>query len=160
MAIDPFYFGEAEVKERAYLFALLVGAVGERPLGIQAGQLMSVARWVESQHGQAPEVVAVGPRTSTIALTAAALEPAHIGGVELHDPLGSLKQLIEDRKVFQDAPELFCFGLLESFDIQTIAALVAPRPVRLVEPSDRAKAELEGLEAWSALLQNGDGTGR
>ena len=27
------------------------------------------------------------------------------------------------------APELFCFGLLEWFDVKQLTALVAPRPV-------------------------------
>jgi hypothetical protein len=31
------------------------------------------------------------------------------------------------------APELFCFGLLESFDTPQLTALVAPRPVDRVE---------------------------
>jgi len=30
------------------------------------------------------------------------------------------------------SPELFCFGLLEHFDVKQLAALVAPRPVALV----------------------------
>ena len=37
IAIDPFYFGECRIETRDYLYALLVSALGERPLGMQAG---------------------------------------------------------------------------------------------------------------------------
>jgi dienelactone hydrolase len=143
IAVDPFYFGESQVKERAYLFALLLGAVGERPLGVQAGQLMAIARWSLDEHADGPAtIVAVGPRTGTIALVAAALEEKAIAGVELHDPLASLKEVIERGDDYTKSPELFCFGLLESFDLKQIAALVAPRPVKLEGASDRARSEL------------------
>lgn len=142
VVVDPFYFGESKVKEKDYLFALLVATVGERPLGIQVGQVAAIARWHKAEHGDVPTIVAVGPRSSAIALIAAALELEAIGGVELHEPLGSLKELIEQGKDYTYAPELFCFGLLAEFDLKRIAALVAPRPVELVKPSERAEEEL------------------
>src|SRR5262249_14385710 len=40
LAVDPFSFGECEIKERGYLWSLMVGTVGERPLGIQVGQVV------------------------------------------------------------------------------------------------------------------------
>jgi hypothetical protein len=46
------------------------------------------------------------------------------------------------------APELFCFGLLEKFDVRDLAMLVAPRPIRLPAPSDRLRRELADLPAW------------
>ena len=144
LAVDPFYFGECEIKERGYLWALMVGTVGERPLGLQVGQVAAVARWAMERSGVAPTVVAVGPRTSTVALVAAALEEKAIAGVVLHEPLGSLKELIESSREFSASPELFCFGLLASFDLKQVAGLVAPRPVELHRASDRAKAELAG----------------
>src|SRR5205807_7576518 len=71
IAIDPFYFGEAKVQQRDYLFALLLAAVGDRPLGIQAGQVASAARWARERHpNENVSVVAVGPRSSTFALVA------------------------------------------------------------------------------------------
>lgn len=96
-------------------------------------------------------LVALGTRSSVFALIAAALEDKAIGSVELHGSLGSLKEVIEQNWTVNQKPELFCFGLLESFDIQQIAALVAPRPVRFEAPTDRAKDELAGLAAWYRL---------
>ena len=153
LAIDPFYFGESKIQQRDFLFALLVAGVGERPLGLQAGQVAAAARWCVAERGQAPVALeAVGPRTGVVALVAAALEEKAIGRVELHDSLGSLREVIERNWGANQTPELLCFGLLETFDVEQIAALVAPRPVRFVKPSDRAKKELGELSAWYEML--------
>ena len=55
---------------------------------------------------------------------------------------GSLHEVIERDWTYDQAPELFCFGLLEEFDIASLVALVAPRPVRFKSPSDRVRREL------------------
>lgn len=138
IAMDPFYFGESKIRSHDYLFALLVAAVGERPLGIQASQVAAVARWAQSKHSAAAGVVAVGPRSSLFALVAAALEENAIGNLELHDSLSSLKQIIENNWGVHQRPELFCFGLLEQFDIPQLAALVAPRQVKFPEKASGA----------------------
>jgi hypothetical protein len=49
-------------------------------------------------------------------------------------------------------PEMFCFGLLEATDVRQMAALVAPRPVVLIDPRERARKDLAGLSAWYRLL--------
>ncbi|MBN1422096.1 MAG: hypothetical protein JXP34_25205, partial [Planctomycetes bacterium] len=129
LAVDPFYFGESAIRERAYLYALLVSSIGDRPLGIQASQIAAIARWLASERGADPvTVIAEGPRTGLIALVAAALEDKAIAGVETRGALGSLREVIEKDWTVDEKPELFCFGLLESFDIPQLAALVAPRP--------------------------------
>lgn len=130
IAIDPFYFGSSTIIARDSLHALLVACCGERPLGIQAGQIASIARWARATYAEPVTLMAVGPRTSTIALVAAALEQDAIGRLDLHEPLTSLKLIIERNIDVEKMPELFCFGLLEYFDIKDIAALVMPRGIR------------------------------
>ena len=153
IAIDPFYFGESRIAERDYLFALLVAGVGQRPLGIQASQLAASARWAVARYPDSPvTLVSAGPRSSVFALVAAALEPQAIAGAELHQSLGSLKEVIEQNWAVSEKPELFCFGLLEALDLKQIAALVAPRPVSFVAPGERVKQELAGLAEWYQLL--------
>jgi hypothetical protein len=130
-----------------------MAGVGERPLGVQASQLAATARWLHDRNATQPlTLVAVGPRTSLMALCAAALEPVAIGSVELHGAYGSLKEIIEQNGTVDQTPELFCFGLLEKFDISTLAAAVAPRPVTFVTPSERARQELAGLKELYAML--------
>jgi len=128
VAIDPFYFGESRVETRDYLFALLASSLGERPLGIQAGQVAAVARWLKDQYGPV-SVAAYGPRTSLIALVAAAVETDAVRDLTLARSLTSLREVIQRDMTVMDAPELFCFGLLEEFDIPQLSALVKPRPV-------------------------------
>jgi dienelactone hydrolase len=131
---------------KAMLFSLLTSAIGDRPLGIVAGQLAAVARWAaETSEDGTVKLAAIGPRMSTTALVAAAQETNAIDVVELTGALGSLKEVIESNKGVNDWPELFCFGLLEAFDIKQIAALVSPRKIMLRNPSDRAKQELGNL---------------
>jgi dienelactone hydrolase len=124
LAVDPFTFGESTISSHAYQFALLVACVGDRPLGIQASQLVAVARWCRAARESGPvTIVARGPRTSLIALTAAALDPDSIGAVQRHESLTSLKEVIQRNWTVNQAPELFCFGLLEAFDIPQLVAL-------------------------------------
>lgn len=130
VAIDPFYFGEAKPDQRDYLWALMIATVGERPLGVQVGQVMAAARASGASDGShVPSIHAVGPRAGVVALIAAALAPDQTEGVTLEGSMDSLKDLIERGQSFEQSPELFCFGLLEAFDLPEIEALVAPRPV-------------------------------
>jgi len=129
IAMDPFYFGESRIETRGYLYALLVSSLGERPLGLQAGQVAAVARWVRQKYGAPVAVESFGPRTSLIALVATAVESGAIRELKMHQPMNSLKEPIEKDMEITAAPELFCFGLLEYFDMQRLKALVAPRPV-------------------------------
>ncbi len=130
VAVDPFYFGESKIATRDWLFAILVAAVGERPLGIAAGQVAATARWLQSARGLGPvTVVSVGPRSSLFSLVAAALEPHAIAGLEQQGAMASLREIIADDITVDKRPEQFCFGLLAEFDIPQLTALVAPRPV-------------------------------
>lgn len=130
VAVDPFYFGESKIAGQPGLFAILVAALGERPLGIQAGQVAAVARWLSRERGLGPvEIATEGPRTGLIGLVAAALEPDAITGLVQRDAMASLREVITGDLTVMQRPEQFCFGLLREFDVPQIQALVAPRPV-------------------------------
>ena len=130
VAVDPFYFGESRIAQKDFLFALLVAAVGDRPLGLQASQLTATARWLSTERKLGPvKLISVGPRASVFSTVAAALEEKAIAGLELRNPLSSLKEIIAKNVGVNQQPELFCFGLLEQFDVPQLRALVAPRPV-------------------------------
>jgi hypothetical protein len=154
-AVDLFYFGEGQPKSHGYLWALMLATVGDRALGLQADELLSISRWAAD--GKPVAVIADGPRSGVIALCAAALEEKVIKRVEIINPLGSLKELIEQDKTFDQSPELFCFGLLERFDVKDLAALVAPRPVVIRQPDERTKKEFAGLAAWYRKLGSENG---
>jgi dienelactone hydrolase len=132
IALDPFYIGEAgDLGTSPFCDALLIDAVGERPLGIQASQISAVARWIDREQGWGPvSLVALGPRMSIAALAAAGLEEQAIASVEVNQCYSTLKDVIAQNATFVSQPELFCFGLLQAFDVPQLEMLVAPRPVR------------------------------
>jgi Acetyl xylan esterase (AXE1) len=124
LAIDPFYWGEGTIPERAYLFGLLLGTVGERPLGIQASQVAAVARWSDARHKAPVRVVSAGSEVcGLVALISAAVEPDAIRGFDAAKSYKSLKDVLEQNVIYQQRPELFCLGLLEQFDVPQIEAL-------------------------------------
>ena len=130
VAVDPFYFGESRPAERDDRLALQVSAVGDRPLGLQASQVAAVARWLRREHpGEPVTLCAIGPRTSTVALVAAGLEEQAIARLELHDAFPSLKAVIQQNHTFEQMPEMFCFGLLEAFDMEQLKALASAKVV-------------------------------
>jgi hypothetical protein len=130
VALDPFYLGESKVQSRDYLFALMVATVGERPIGLQAGQLSSVCAWATRIFRDGPiGLHAVGPRISTAALISAALTPLSVSSLILVDSLPSLRTPIERDWHVREAPELFCFGLLEEFDMDQLVAMVGAHRV-------------------------------
>ena len=129
IALDTLSFGESRIETRGWLWSLLIASLGERPLGIQAGQVAATARWARDRHGHSVEVHAVGPRSGLSAVIAAALEPDAISAVRLEEPFRRLAEIIERDLDARQAPELFCFGLMEAFEIEDILRLIMPRPV-------------------------------
>jgi dienelactone hydrolase len=124
LAVDPFYFGESAIATRNHLFAILLAALGERPIGLQASQLGSAARWLGSRFPNHPvSLEAHGPRTSLGALLAAALWPRDIKGAAMHGGFASLREVVERDITVDKMPELFAFGLLKEFDIPQIESL-------------------------------------
>ena len=164
LAIDPVFIGENEpiypegdkrepTFQSSWLYALLLGAIGERPIGIQTAQVLAAARWLQqNRQAESVTVAAVGPRTSLLALLAGALAPERIAAVEINNPPGSLKQAIEENRSYAQTPELFCFGLLEVVDIRQLVALQAPRPVRIRAPAERVRLELREIENVYEML--------
>jgi dienelactone hydrolase len=148
LAVDPIFLGELRRPELEAQFVLLISSVGERALGIQAGQISAIARWLASRGFKQNTIVAVGPRSSLMSLISAALEPESIASIELHESLGSFKEVIERNLSSAHFPEVFCFGLLREFDIPLITAMIAPRPVRFVAPGPGIAAALADLRHW------------
>jgi pimeloyl-ACP methyl ester carboxylesterase len=129
LAVDLFYFGECKIQRRDYLFALLLATVGDRALGVQASQLAAVVRWAGGSSSPVT-VNASGPRSAIIALVAANLEPDRVKQLDLHDVKWGLSDVIANNQSFEQAPELFCFGLLQEFDNDRLIQLAGADKVR------------------------------
>src|SRR5262249_44799503 len=127
--VDLFYFGECKIHERDYLFALLIATVGDRALGIQASQLAALSRWA-GESGPPVTLATFGPRSAIIGLVAANLDSDRIVRLDMRDVKWKLSDVIGNNQSFEQAPELFCFGLLKEFDSDQLLQLAGPEKSR------------------------------
>ncbi|MFO0975238.1 MAG: hypothetical protein U0996_02510 [Planctomycetaceae bacterium] len=122
-AVDLFYHGECAIPERAYLWALLVSTAGERPLGLQVGQLNAVIDFAVKQAHQAVELHPIGEVSCLTALMSGALKNEWISWIKETGGLETLEKVITENYSFEQFPELFCFGLLQVTDIEELRRL-------------------------------------
>jgi hypothetical protein len=132
LALDLMFTGDAWKDTKPYSYAQILDGLGDRPLGLEAGQLVAIARWLRSQTG-APRMrlESTGIRNQVAALVACALEPDLFSELVVHEGMASLAYLLETPVTFQDAPDLFCLDLYKEFDLDRLAAVAAPAKVTL-----------------------------
>jgi hypothetical protein len=100
LVLDPLFFGDnvpPDPGTGAPGYAQILNSLGERPLGLEAAQVTAVIHWLSTymDHGsptpilgapashlptQPVRIVATGPRSETVALVAAALQPDWMSG--------------------------------------------------------------------------------
>ena len=136
LALDPFFMGETiPQKPDPTDWELLVATTGDRPLGIEAAQVIAAAQWLRAISGQRQvRLETSGIRSEVIGLVAAALEPTLFSEVVSREAMRSLGYLLDAPVIFRAAPELFCLDLYRDFDIDRFIALGAPTQVNLREP--------------------------
>jgi len=132
LALDLTFFGDAWKDNEPFSYAQILDGEGERPLGIQAAQLLKIANWIQERAGvQKVRLEARGIRTQTIGLVAAALQPDLFSKVITHEGIPSLSFLLQKPVRFDEAPELFCLDLYKEFDLDRLATIAAPTQVKL-----------------------------
>lgn len=106
---------------------LLVDSSGDRSLGLQTAQLLSIIHWLRSTQGARDiQVEANGIRNQVIATVAAALEPEAFSGLDVQNGMKSFAYLLDKPVPLRAAPELFCLDLYKDFDIDSLSALASP----------------------------------
>jgi hypothetical protein len=127
---DLFSYGEQVIAQgqHHYLFMECVAAGGERPLGICTAQLLGLLAWVRDRRGVAAvDLDAAGLNIGVAALCAAALRPEGLSALRIGAAVpDTLRRLIEWQVDYMQNPLVFCFGLLEQFDIHDLMTLAAP----------------------------------
>jgi dienelactone hydrolase len=133
LALDPLFMGEIiPQKPDPTDWELLVATTGDRPLGIEAAQVIAAAKWLRGVSGQRPlRLETTGIRSEVIGLVAAALEPTLFSEQVSRQAMRSLGYLLDAPVAFRAAPELFCLDLYKDFDIDRLIALAAPTKVNL-----------------------------
>lgn len=128
LALEPLFNGATIPQQPDSTdWELLVATAGDRPLGLQAAQLLAVIEWMRPKAGGAPvRIETTGIRTQVLALVAAALEPAAFSSVVNHQGMRSLSYLLDTPVPFRRAPELFCLDFYKYFDVDRLTAMAAP----------------------------------
>ncbi len=135
LAVDLSFIGDAWKGEALPDLQQLVSGLGERPIGVEAAQLIEIARWIEKRaHAAKVRVESSGIRTQVVSLLASAIEPAMFSEVVIRNGMPSFTYLLQKPVEFGAAPDLFCLDLLRVTDLDRLAALSAPVQV-LNEPS-------------------------
>ena len=133
LALDPLFMGETvPQKPDPTDWELLVATTGDRPLGIEAAQVIAAAKWLRGISAQRQvRLETNGIRSEMVGLAAAALEPALFSEQVSRQAMSSLGFLLDAPVSFRAAPELFCLDLFRDFDIDRLVALAAPTQVTL-----------------------------
>jgi len=132
LALDLTFFGDTWENLEPFSYAQILDGEGDRPLGMQAAQLIEVARWLRTRTGaQKPRLESRGIRTQVIALVAAALQPDLFSQVVVHEGMATLQYVLQAPVTFHQAPELFCLDLYNEFDIDRLAAIATPTEVKV-----------------------------
>jgi dienelactone hydrolase len=127
LALEPLFFGATSPDEEAdaAYWEMLVAGMGDRPLGLEASQLLAIAKSFRSSSGQKIRLETEGIRSQILALVAAALEPDLFSEIQSNDVMDSLRFLLDSPVPYRTAPELFCLDLYEYFDVDRLTALAS-----------------------------------
>ncbi len=130
LALDLLFTGDASPEdtpatEKPQYLAQLMATMGDRPLGIEVGQLIAITQWLrKTGHTGTTRLECTGMRNQVRALVASALEPTLYSEVVVHQGIRSLSYLLDAPILFDRAPDLFCLDLYKKFDLDRLAALV------------------------------------
>ncbi len=133
LAVDPIFYGDAGTANlRPTLFTQLISALGERPLALEAAQLIETARWFGKQSGAGKLRLEVnGFRAQVVATIAAALAPELFSDVVIRNGQASLAHIYDVPVEYGQAPDLFCLDLYKDFDLDRLAALASPARIAI-----------------------------
>ncbi len=113
------------------LYAMLLASIRERPIGMEAAQLLAIAKWAHESYKPHRQMMleATGIRSQVIALLGSALEPQTFSELAVRDGMESFGYLLDKAIRYQEAPDLFCLDLYKEFDIDSLAVLAEPTRV-------------------------------
>jgi hypothetical protein len=131
LALDLLFNG-ATAPENPADWEMLVATTGDRPLGLEAAQLLAIADWFRDNGSRSIRVVTDGIRSQVVAVVSAALEPTAFAAVENRQWMGSLDALLTNAVPFRSAPELFCLDLYRYFDLDRLSLMAEPAEIKRI----------------------------
>ena len=116
------------------VYTMLFDTVGDRALGIEAAQIVELAKWLRSRSTRpAIRVETRGIRSQTVALLASALEPSLFSEVVNRQGMSTFSFLLDLPVRPDDAADLFCLDFYKEFDIEELEAMSGAARVRLLD---------------------------
>jgi hypothetical protein len=142
IALEPLFFGSTtpDDPDPAY-WEMLVASSGDRPLGLEVGQLLAVAKSFDAGQRKI-RLETSGIRSQVVALVAAAIEPALFSEIYSDNAMNSLSYLLDTPVPYRMAADLFCLDLYKYFDIDRLATMASPVKIttgKLAGPLPAAK---------------------
>jgi hypothetical protein len=131
LALDLLFFGDASTPNPTPPFyTQLLGAIGDRPLGMEAAQLIALAHWLQGRSpGSSIRLETTGIRTQSVALVACDLDPTLFAELVTRGGMQSLSFVLNKPVSYDDAPDLFCLDLYRELDLAGLVALGEPTKV-------------------------------
>jgi hypothetical protein len=127
LAVDLAFIGDTWKGKTVPDLEELVYGTGERPIGVEAAELIEIARWMKKRAPEAKvRLESSGIRTQVVSLLVTAVEPAMFSEVVIRKGMPSLAYLLEKPVEYGAAPDLFCLDLLRETDLNRLAALSGP----------------------------------
>ncbi len=149
LALDVLFTGDAAPDQPAS-FTEMLAAAGDRPLGMEAAQLLAVAHWAQ-QNFNPPSlrIETTGIRSQVQALVAAALEPKTFSVLATYNGMSSLEYLLDKPVTYLEAPDLFCLDLYKNFDIDRLVSMTAP--TRIIDQQPIGTVDRPGSDRQPGL---------
>jgi len=131
LALDLLFTGDAAgPKGQTSDYIQMLAATGDRPIGMEAAQLIALAHWIGSMSGGHPRLEVSGIRNQLAAQIAAAIEPGLFSEIVISGGMKSLRHLYDAPVEYEPAADLFCLDLYKQFDIDSLATLASPTSVQ------------------------------
>jgi len=106
-------------------YLMMIRTCGERLLGVQAAQLLAIARFARRlAKARRVRLVADGPRCALAGLVAAALEPGTFESLTATGTFSTLLHLFDRGANYEELRAAFCPRLLDVADIPQLVALL------------------------------------
>jgi dienelactone hydrolase len=130
LVLDLLFTGDAAPDGPRFLFPEMLAAAGNRPLGMEAAQLIAVGDWAPALF-KAPSVrvESNGIRSQLEALVASALSPHEFSQVAVQGGMHSLQYFLDKPVDYTEYADLFCLDLYKDFDLDRLILVAGPTPV-------------------------------
>lgn len=130
LVLDLLFTGDADPDGLGFVFPEMLAAAGNRPLGLEAAQLIALSNWGRDRwHAPSVRIESTGLRSQLETLTAAALVPHLFSEASVQGGAHSLGYFLTKPVSYADYADLFCLDLYKNFDLDRIIGLAAPTKV-------------------------------